>query len=56
MPVLQDLNIGGRFGMDYLASGNDKEPAMPNKSVNGTPNCYAVWFPPLRSGARYVQR
>ncbi|MBB4014980.1 hypothetical protein GGR36_004348 [Niveibacterium umoris] len=27
-----------------------------NQSVNGTPNCFAVWFPPLRSGARYVQR
>jgi hypothetical protein len=27
-----------------------------NRSVNGTPNCCAVWFPPLRSGARYVQR
>ncbi|MBB4014987.1 hypothetical protein GGR36_004355 [Niveibacterium umoris] len=29
---------------------------MPNKSVNGTPKCCAFWFPPLRSGARYVQR
>ena len=30
--------------------------ARPNQSVNGTPNCGAVGFPPLRSGARYVQR
>ncbi|MBB4014960.1 hypothetical protein GGR36_004328 [Niveibacterium umoris] len=29
---------------------------MANQSVNGTPKCYAFWFPPLRSGARYVQR
>ena len=27
-----------------------------NKSVNGTPNCFAVWSPPLCSGARYGQR
>ncbi|MCX9158600.1 hypothetical protein OPU71_21005 [Niveibacterium sp. 24ML] len=27
-----------------------------NTAVNGTPNCCAVWFPPLRSGARYLQR
>ncbi|MBB4014946.1 hypothetical protein GGR36_004314 [Niveibacterium umoris] len=31
-------------------------PQRSNKSVNGTPKCYAFWFPPLRSGARYVQR
>jgi hypothetical protein len=30
--------------------------ARPNQSVNGTPNCGAVGFPPLRSGARYAQR
>jgi hypothetical protein len=28
---------------------------IPNQSVKGTPNCCAVWFPPLRSGACYVQ-
>jgi hypothetical protein len=27
-----------------------------NQSVNGTPKCCEFWFPPLRSGARYVQR
>ena len=27
-----------------------------NTSVNGTPNCCAVWFPRLRLGARYLQR
>ncbi|MBB4013083.1 hypothetical protein GGR36_002429 [Niveibacterium umoris] len=27
-----------------------------NKSVNGTPKCCAVWFPPLRFGAGYFQR
>ncbi|TCP01664.1 hypothetical protein EV684_1083 [Rubrivivax gelatinosus] len=25
-----------------------------NRSVNGEQNCYAVWFPPLRFGDRYV--
>lgn len=27
-----------------------------NTSVNGTPKCYAFWFPRLRLGARYLQR
>ncbi len=27
-----------------------------NKSVNRTPKSSAFWFPPLRSGAGYVQR
>ncbi|MBB4014950.1 hypothetical protein GGR36_004318 [Niveibacterium umoris] len=30
--------------------------AAPNKSVNGTPKCYAFGFPRLRLGARYFQR
>jgi hypothetical protein len=29
---------------------------VPNKSVNRTPKSYAFGFPPLRSGAGYVQR
>lgn len=30
--------------------------ASSNKSVNRTPKRYAFWFPPVRSGAGYVQR
>ena len=45
-----------RRAFDPGTSFTTCEKLVPNQSVNGTPKCCAFWFPPLRSGARYVQR